>query len=49
MDIYFLMKHVSISEEDAFGLDESNVTTEKFPLVIAPVTDVNLTEVADEE
>ncbi len=43
MKIYFLVKGISLSEEKNFGLDLSNVAVEKFPLIIAPVTNVKLT------
>ena len=33
---YFWIKELSLSEEKGFGLDQSNVLVEKFPLVIAP-------------
>lgn len=36
LDGYFLLKEWSLSEERAFGLDTSNVTIEKVPLVIIP-------------
>lgn len=42
MDSYFLLKHISLSEERAFGLDSDNVTLEKVPLVISAVKDVPL-------
>lgn len=42
---YFLLKQISLSEERGFGLDSSFVTVEKFPLVIAPVTNMNLRRV----
>lgn len=48
MDYYFYLKRISISEEDAFGLDTSNVTVEKFPLIIAPPADINLKEVSSD-
>jgi KUP system potassium uptake protein len=32
--LYFLMKHFSLSEAKAFGLDSSSVKIEKFPMVI---------------
>jgi KUP system potassium uptake protein len=35
MDFYFYLKHISLAEVDAFGLDTSNVTVEKFPLILA--------------
>lgn len=33
---------VSLSEEKGFGLDTSNVTMEKFPLIVSPVTSIKL-------
>lgn len=39
---YFLLKELSLSEERAFGLDTSTVTVEKVPLIIAPVSEINL-------
>jgi KUP system potassium uptake protein len=37
MNFYFWLKEISLSEEKGFGLDQSNVTVEKFPLIIAEV------------
>jgi KUP system potassium uptake protein len=34
MDTYFFIKKLSLSEEQAFGLDSSSVKVEKFPLVL---------------
>jgi len=45
MDIYFILRRMSLSETSAFGLDTSTVTVEKVPLVIAPVAGVNLKRV----
>ena len=42
LDIYSVMKHLSLSEEKAFGLDTSSVSIETVPMVIAPVKDINL-------
>jgi KUP system potassium uptake protein len=42
MKAHFFIKHHSLSEEKAFGLDTSNVIVEKFPLIVAPVSSVNL-------
>ena len=39
---YFWLKKHSLSEEKSFGLDPSDVVVEKFPLLIAPVSDVHL-------
>lgn len=47
LDMYFLMKHISLSEEKAFGLDTSSVAIEKVPLVIAPVRELNLKRITD--
>lgn len=37
MDLYFILKDLSLSEASAFGLDTSSVTIEKVPMVISPV------------
>ncbi len=42
LDIYFLLKHLSLTEERAFGLDTSSVYVEKFPLIVAPAKEINL-------
>jgi KUP system potassium uptake protein len=42
LKIYFILKHVSVSEEKAFGLDTSNVLVEKFPLIISPAKELNM-------
>ena len=42
MKLHFLLKDVGLSEEKGFGLDTSNVTVEKFPLIVAPVTTIRL-------
>lgn len=36
MNLYFLLKKFSLSEESAFGLDSSSVKIEKYPMVIHP-------------
>jgi KUP system potassium uptake protein len=41
------LKEISLSEERGFGLDVSNVTVEKFPLIVAPVTNMKLKRVED--
>lgn len=48
MKLYFWLKHISLSEERGFGLDPSNVTVEKFPLIVAPVTSLKLKRVYNE-
>ncbi|MDX1955211.1 MAG: KUP/HAK/KT family potassium transporter [Chitinophagaceae bacterium] len=47
MKIYFGLKEISLSEERGFGLDPSNVTIEKFPLIVAPVASMKLTRVEE--
>jgi KUP system potassium uptake protein len=39
---YFILKRVSLSEERGFGLDPSDVTLEKYPIVLTPVGDMPL-------
>jgi KUP system potassium uptake protein len=45
MRFYFMLKKISLSEEKGFGLDSSYVTIEKYPLIVAPVTNLNLRRV----
>jgi len=47
MKLYFWLKDISLSEERGFGLDVSNVTIEKFPLIVAPVTNLKLKRIED--
>ncbi|MFP5039444.1 KUP/HAK/KT family potassium transporter [Parasediminibacterium sp. JCM 36343] len=42
MKLYFFLKDISLSEERGFGLDPSNVTVEKFPLIVSPYTKLRL-------
>lgn len=42
---YFLLKKVSLSEERGFGLDPSDVTVEKYPLIVSAIADYNLKRV----
>ena len=42
MRAHFLIKSISLSEEKGFGLDLANVTVEKFPLIVSPVTNIKL-------
>ncbi len=39
---YFWIKELSLSEERGFGLEQSNVLVEKFPLVVAPVAGLKM-------
>lgn len=50
MQLYFWIKEVSLSEEKGFGLVSSNVTVEKYPLIVSPVSKLKLKRVyVDEE
>ena len=42
MKLHFWLKEISLSEEKGFGLDTSTVTVEKFPLIVAPVSNLKL-------
>ena len=47
MKFHFWLKEHSLSEEKGFGLDVSNVTVEKFPLIVAPVTNLKLKRIEE--
>ena len=49
MKLYIWIKKVSLSEERGFGLEQSNVTVEKFPLIVAPVRKLKLKRVFFDE
>lgn len=49
MKFHFWLKEHSLSEEKGFGLDLANVTVEKFPLIVAPVTNLKLKRIEDSE
>lgn len=42
LNIYFFLKHFSLSEAKAFGLDSSSVKIEKFPMIISQSKSYNL-------
>ena len=42
MKLYFWLKEISLSEERGFGLDPSNVTVEKFPLIVSSIPNFKL-------
>ncbi len=48
MKLYFWLKEISLSEERGFGLDPSNVTIEKFPLIVSSLPDLNLRRVGEQ-
>lgn len=45
MRFYFILKRLSLSEERSFGLDQSDVIMEKYPLLVSPVSDIRLKRV----
>lgn len=45
---YFILKRISLSEERGFGLDPSDVTLEKYPIIVSTVSDMNLRRVDDD-
>jgi KUP system potassium uptake protein len=47
MKFHFWLKEHSLSEEKGFGLDMANVTVEKFPMIVAPVTNLKLKRVEE--
>ena len=49
MKLYFWLKEVSLSEERGFGLEQSMVKVEKFPLIIAPVSNLKLKRIYKDE
>ncbi len=49
MKCYFWLKEISLSEERGFGLEQSNVTVEKFPLIVAPVNKLKLKRIYQDE
>ncbi|MFN8244367.1 MAG: KUP/HAK/KT family potassium transporter [Ferruginibacter sp.] len=49
MKLYFWVKEISLSEEKGFGLEQSKVQVEKFPLIVTPVTKLKLKRVYTEE
>jgi len=47
LDAYDFLKHLSLSEEKAFGLDTSSVTIESVPMIIAPPKELRIKRVYD--
>jgi KUP system potassium uptake protein len=48
MNIHFWIKSASLSEERGFGLESSNVTIEKFPLIVSPTPIVKLKRIDED-
>jgi KUP system potassium uptake protein len=49
MRLHFWLKELSLSEERGFGLEQSNVVVEKFPLIVAPNTKLRMKRVFSNE
>lgn len=49
MKLHFWLKDKSLSEERGFGLDQSIVTVEKFPLIVSPVSNIRLNSIYQDE
>lgn len=49
MKLYFWLKELSLSEEKGFGLEQSYVMVEKFPLIVAPTTKLKLKRIVRDE
>ncbi|HPH89470.1 MAG TPA: KUP/HAK/KT family potassium transporter [Ferruginibacter sp.] len=49
MQLHFWIKEISLSEERGFGLQQSNVMVEKYPLVVAPPSKLNMRRVYEDE
>jgi KUP system potassium uptake protein len=45
MRLHFGLREITLSEEKNFGLDLSNVTVEKFPLIVSPISSIKLRRV----
>ena len=44
---YFILKKFSLSEERGFGLDPSDVTLEKYPLIVSAMPDYSLKRIEE--
>ena len=49
MQLYFWVKEISLSEEKGFGLEQSKVTVEKYPLIVSPVSKLKMKRIYFEE
>jgi KUP system potassium uptake protein len=49
MKLYFWVKEIGLSEERGFGLSQANISVEKFPLIVAPVSKIKLKRVYSDE
>ncbi|MFT3681611.1 MAG: KUP/HAK/KT family potassium transporter [Ferruginibacter sp.] len=49
MQFYFWIKEISLSEEKGFGLEQSKVIVEKYPLVVSPVSKLKMKRIYTDE
>jgi KUP system potassium uptake protein len=49
MKLYFWLKRISLSEERGFGLEQSNIVVEKFPLIVSPANKVKMQRIFTDE
>ena len=42
MKSYYNLKHLSVKESENFGLEESNLIIEKYPLIVVAFTSKNI-------
>lgn len=47
LEIHSVLKHMSLSEEKAFGLDTSSVTVETVPMIITPPKEISMKRIED--
>jgi KUP system potassium uptake protein len=45
LNSYFWLKGLSLSDQEAFGLDKSDVVIEQIPLVYQPISNIELTRI----
>lgn len=48
MKLHFWLKEISLSEERGFGLETSNVTIEKFPLIVSTASKIKVKRIYEE-
>ena len=46
---FFFLKNLGLKDENAFGLDKSDVEIENIPLIIHPIENINLRRLAKEK
>ena len=42
LGLYYKLKTIAVREEENFGLEQSNVWVEKYPLIVSPVKNLSL-------